>query len=73
MVTKRERINQEFVMNTYTLLFIRRIINKDLLYSTESSTQFSVITYMRKEFKKNENIYVSVTESLGCTPETNTL
>ena len=38
---------------------IHKTINKDLLYSTESSTQFSVITYMRKEFKK-EWIYVYV-------------
>ena len=65
-----EGINQKFVMNTYILLYIRQIINQELLYSTENSTQFSVVTYMRKEFKK-EGIYV--TESLCCTPETNTL
>ena len=57
-------------MNTHTLLYVRQIKNKDLLYSTGNSTQYSVITYMRKESKKRMNI--CVTESLCCTPETNT-
>ena len=34
-------------------------------------TQYSVITYMGKESEK-EWIYVCITESLCCTPETNT-
>ena len=38
---------------------IKQITNKDLLYSTRSSTQYSVITYMRKESEK-EWIYVYV-------------
>ena len=29
-------------------LYIRQITNKDLLYSTRNSTQYSVITYIRK-------------------------
>ena len=37
-------INQEIGVNIYTLLYIKQIINKDLLYSTGSSTQYSVIT-----------------------------
>ena len=36
-----------------------KIINKNLLYSTGNSTQYSVITYMRKESEK-EWIYVYV-------------
>ena len=63
MVTKGERqggeINKEFGINIYTLLYIKQIINKDLLYSTENSTQYSVITYMGKESEK-EQIYVYV-------------
>ena len=43
----------------------------DLLYSTGNSTQYSVITYMGKEAKKAD-IYVCTTDSLCCTPETNT-
>ena len=42
-------INQEFGNNRYTLLYIKQIINKDLLYSAENYTQYSVITYMRKD------------------------
>ena len=34
-------------MNIHTLLYIKQI-NKDLLYSTENSTQYSVITYNGK-------------------------
>ena len=36
----------------YTLLYIKQIINKDLLYSTMKSTQYSIITYMGKESEK---------------------
>ena len=36
----------------YTLLYIKQVINKDLLYSTGNSTQYSVITYMGKESDK---------------------
>ena len=57
MVTKSERlrggINQEFGINTYTLLYIKQIINKDI----RNSTQYSVITYMGKE-SETEWIYV---------------
>ena len=35
-------------INIYTLLYIKQIINKDLLYSTGNSTQYSVIIYMGK-------------------------
>ena len=37
----------------------RTVINKDLLYSTGNSTQYSVITLMGKESEK-EQIYVYV-------------
>ena len=52
-----------------------------LLYSTGNSTQYSLITYMRKETKKEwiniyiyiyTYIYIYITESLCSTPETNT-
>ena len=45
-------INLELGMNTHTLLYIRYVTNLDLLDSTGNSTQYSVITYMRKESKK---------------------
>ena len=52
-------INWEIVIDIYTLLYIKQITNKDLLYSTGNSTQYSVMTYMGKESKK-EWIYVYV-------------
>ena len=34
------------------------MIKKDLFYSIRSSTQHSVITYIEKNLKKNEYMYV---------------
>ena len=60
-------------MYIYTLLYIKQINNKGLLYSTGNSIQYSVITYMGKESEKEWTyVYVNITESLCCTPETNT-
>ena len=36
----------------YTILYIKQISNKDLLYSTGISTQYSVVTYVGKESEK---------------------
>ena len=38
--------------DVYTKLYIKQVANKDLLYSTGNSTQYSVMTYMGKESKK---------------------
>ena len=63
-VTKKERgqwgrgIYQKLGMNLHTLQYIRQIPNKDLLYGTGNSTQYSVMTCMRKEFKKSEYVYM---------------
>ena len=37
-------IDWEFGIDTYTLLYLKEITNKDLLYSTGNSAQYSVIT-----------------------------
>ena len=63
------KINQEFGINRYTLLYIKKINNKDLLYNTGNSIQYLVITYNGKESEKE---YIHRTESFCCTPETNT-
>ena len=63
-------INQEFGTNRYRLLYIKQIINKDVPYSTENSTQYLVILYKGKESEKNTYIYE--TESACCTAESNT-
>ena len=52
-------INWEIRIDTYTLLFIKQKSNENLLYSTGNSTQYSVMTYMGKESKK-EWIYVYI-------------
>ena len=73
MVTKGEGgVNKEFGINRYTLLYVKQMNNKDLLYSTGHYIQYLVITYSGKEYEKHIYIYICITESLCCTPETNT-
>ena len=52
-------INQEFGVKIYTVLYIKQITNKDLLYNTGNSAQYCVMSYMGKESKK-EWVYVYV-------------
>ena len=76
MVNKGERtrggINWEFGINIYTLLYMKQITNKDLLYSTVNYIQYLIITCNGQESDKRIHIYIYITESLCCTPETNT-
>ena len=48
-----EQCDSVMHMHISFLLCIEKIINKDLLYSTGNSTQYSVIIYMGKESKKD--------------------
>ena len=66
MVTKKERgkRDKEYGINRYTLLYVKEISNKDLLYSTKNYIQYFVIIYNGK--------YIYITESLCSTSETNT-
>ena len=50
---------------------VYKISNKDLLYSIGNGIQYLVITYNGKESEKY--IYICITESLYCTPATNTI
>ena len=43
-------INQELGMNTHTLLYLKWITNKDLLYRTGNSAQCYVAAWMGGEF-----------------------
>ena len=52
------KINQGVGINIETLVYIKQIINKDLLYSTGKSTQYSVVTYMGKESGKGMDIQI---------------
>jgi len=69
---RRQGINWEFGVNINTLLHIKQANNKDLPYSTGNFSCIGslVITHPGKESAK-EQIYIRVTESLCCTPETN--
>ena len=64
-------INWELGITVYILLYIKQVTIKDLLYSTEKYTQYSIITYMRKVIKRM-TICTHVTDAPCCTPETNT-
>ena len=52
-------IKWEIWINIHSLLCMEWMSNKDLLYSTGKSTQYSAVTYMGEEFEK-EWIYVYV-------------
>ena len=45
-----EGIVREFRMDVYTLLYLKWITNKDLLYSTGNSAQCYVAAWMGEEF-----------------------
>ena len=66
---QREKVGSWGLTHTYALPYIKQRINKDLLYSTGDSTQYSIITYMGKESEKRINACVYISESLCCTPE----
>ena len=47
-----EGIVRECGMDIYTLLYLKWISDKNILYSTGNSAQYSIIIYMGKEFEK---------------------
>ena len=47
----------------HTLLYIKKITNKDLLYSPGNYTQYRVITYNEKESELNHfSVYLKLTQ-----------
>ena len=58
-----EGIVRELGMDAYTLLYLKWITNKDLLYSTGNSAHCYVAAWMGRKFG-------SLAESLCCPPET---
>ena len=54
-----DRIVRKFGVDMYTLLYLKWITNKDLLYSTGNSVQCYVLAWMGGEFE-GEWIYVYV-------------
>ena len=67
-----EEIIWETGIDIHTLLHIKQITNKNLLYSTGNSSQYSVMTYMEKKNLKKSGYRYSITDSLSCTAETST-
>ena len=57
---KQGGINWEIVIDIYTLLYIKQITNKDLLYSIGKSTQYSVMAYMGKESKQRTDMHIYI-------------
>ena len=51
-------INWGIGIDIYTLVYIKQVTNKDLMYSTGKSTQYSVIAYMEKNLKKKKSGYM---------------
>ena len=47
-----ESIIKEFVMGLYTLLYLKWIVNKDLLYSTCNSAQCYLAAWMGGQFRR---------------------
>ena len=53
-----EGIVRELGIDMYTLLYLKWITNKDLLYSTWNSVQCDVAAWMGGEFGENEYMHM---------------
>jgi len=58
-----------FGIGTCTLRYMECLVNRDLLYSTENYTQYSVMIHMGKESETEYDVCIYITESLCCTAE----
>ena len=65
------RMEWEVGFGRCKLLYIEWINNKVLLYGTGNYIQYLMINHNGKEYEE-KNIYICITESLGCTAEINT-
>jgi len=73
----RGGINWEIEIDIYTPLYTKQIINKDPLYSTGNSVQYSAMAYVGKESEKEhicikKSVCIYIPGSLFCIPGTNT-
>ena len=76
MVTggKEGGVNWETGIGTYTFLSVKQITNRDLLWSTGDSAQYSVMAHVGKESENTESGCVCMcrADSLCCAPEVHT-
>ena len=63
-----EGIVREFGMDTYRVLYLKWITNKDILYSTANSVQCYVAAWMGS--LREMDTCICMAESLCCPPET---
>ena len=63
-----EGLVREFGLDMYTLLYLKWIISKDLLYSTGNSAQYYVAAWMGGEFGR-EWIYMYIYDWIYIHPE----
>ena len=56
-------------MDMYTLLYLKWITNKDLLYSTQNSAQCYVEAWMGGGYWGRISTHIFMTESLCCPPK----
>ena len=67
----KDGVVREFGIDRNTLLYLKWITNKDLLYSTGNSAQCYVAAWMGVEFGGEWiHVYVCMAESLCCPSET---
>ena len=56
---QRAKVEGRDGTGTCTLLYVEWMVNRDLMYCTGNTTQYSVITYMgKKNLKKNGYVYM---------------
>ena len=65
-----EGIVRELGINMYTLLFLKWITNKDLLYSTGNSARCCVAAGWEGSLAENIDTPICMAEFLRCLPET---
>ena len=65
----RAAIRREFGMNIFILLYLKRISNKDLLYSTWSSAECYMAAWMGGSWGRMDTC-ICTADSLSCSPET---
>ena len=61
--------DREFETVMYTLLYLKWIINKNVLYSTGNSAQCGVAAWMGRDLGRMDTC-MCMAESLHCSPET---
>ena len=73
MAASGEGIVKDFGKVMYTLLYLKWITNRKLLYSTWNSAQCYVPAWSGEGFEGRMDMCICVAESLCCSPETTTI